>query len=675
MTGWRLRQLRRAAKGETSAGSSGSGRGGHDSRFPTIAARRALASWRRSCSERPSKNWGGRARARGPPPPSPSPAASGSSIQLCTKSAKQLSPSTRGWRLRPLLSRAAVQSSASSPCQCSRQASGVDLGRGRWAGGALATGAPPARGMPLVERRCLWGAHAGGVGCWATGTSSSLHVLPDTSEKPESQSRACSLETPTATALSPVTTLSSSPSSTQQMGSSSRASEALSRCLSHTPGQGLAGGRRGPGIGGEPDCRPHSCGEREGRGRRGSSCHPCLLLGPNKAQEGWVGLRAWAARLQVGTGQAWRLWHTNLVWLPSADLVAVRQAAARRAGQVGTRHRAGARVAGLHGEVGPAQGWGHPVPLEGFGSPKRSLSEKDRSLAGRAGQPGLGASLAAPALQPLATPAAPYPSAARQRGQLGGCYVMPRQLPTVRTPTRDLGPGRHAARSPPWRAGSDPTRASSGWTGRAPHAPSRAAAAQLTSSRRSGPRTRPGRPLCMPAPLRCRPGPADLCAPRAPAAATAAPTSGGRAPPPAPPPRAGRGCSGPAPRAGGGPTRRPAPPARAVDGRAAAGRPRVPRDPRPPCGCGSRPRRGLQVPRPRPCGAERPHASASAPAPASAVLGRDLRRGAARPSAPGVRAARRGRPLVGSARRQPLSLCRHRAHGGECRAGRSEAAA
>ena len=39
-------------------------------------------------------------------------------------------------------------------------------------------------------------------------------------------------------------------------------------------------------------------------------------------------------------------WHTKLVWLPSADLVAVRQAAARSAGQVGTRHQGGRQGCG-----------------------------------------------------------------------------------------------------------------------------------------------------------------------------------------------------------------------------------------------------------------------------------------------------------------------------------------
>lgn len=48
----------RAANREMSAGRSGSGRGGHDNLLPAIAVRRALANLRRSCSERPSRNWG-----------------------------------------------------------------------------------------------------------------------------------------------------------------------------------------------------------------------------------------------------------------------------------------------------------------------------------------------------------------------------------------------------------------------------------------------------------------------------------------------------------------------------------------------------------------------------------------------------------------------------------------
>lgn len=375
MMGCRLRQLMRAAKRETSAGSSGSGRGGHDSRFPASAARRALASWRRSCSERPSRNWGGRARARGPPPLSPSPAASGSSIQLCTKSAKQLSPSTRGWRLRPLLSRAVVQSSASSPRQCSRQASGVDLGRGRWTGGTRAMGAPLGWATPLVERRCLRGGHAEAAGCWGTGSSSSLHVLPDTSEKPESQSRPCSLGPPKAALLSPVTPTSSSSSSTPQTESSSNASEALSWCLSRTPGRCLGGGGRGPGIGGEPVSRPHSCGRREGRSGRSSAGHSALPDQASSKTEGPGGLSSKASSgHQVGMGR----WHTKLVWLPLADLMAVRQAAARRAGQVGTRHQGGRQG------CGPAWGsrscsglGGNPVPLEGFSSPKPAASFRE----------------------------------------------------------------------------------------------------------------------------------------------------------------------------------------------------------------------------------------------------------------------------------------------------------
>lgn len=135
------------------------------------------------------------------------------------------------------------------------------MGRGRWAGGALAPGTLLGRGMPLAERRCLRGGHAAGAGCWSTGSSSSLHVLPDTSEKPESQSRAFSLGLPKTTPLLPITTPSSS-SSTQQTESSSKASEALSWWLSRTRGPGLGGGGRGPDMGGEPVSRPHSSSQR-----------------------------------------------------------------------------------------------------------------------------------------------------------------------------------------------------------------------------------------------------------------------------------------------------------------------------------------------------------------------------------------------------------------------------
>lgn len=54
-------------------------------------------------------------------------------------------------------------------------------------------------------------------------------------------------------------------------------------------------------------------------------------------------------------GPARGCWHRQLLWLPSADLVAVQRAIARRAGQVGTRHRLASRVEGLHWEVGPVR--------------------------------------------------------------------------------------------------------------------------------------------------------------------------------------------------------------------------------------------------------------------------------------------------------------------------------
>merc|ERR1712035_294337 len=57
---------------------------------------------------------------------------SGRSIQFCMRSAKLLSPRTRGWRLRPLVNKEFVQSSGSltsNDVHLSRQASDVDLGR------------------------------------------------------------------------------------------------------------------------------------------------------------------------------------------------------------------------------------------------------------------------------------------------------------------------------------------------------------------------------------------------------------------------------------------------------------------------------------------------------------------------------------------------------------------
>ena len=72
-------------------------------------------------------------------------------------------------------------------------------------------------------------------------------------------------------------------------------------------------------------------------------------------------------------------WHTKLVWLPSADLVAVRQAAARSAGQVGTRHQGGRQGCGpaLGSKSCSGLGGGHPVPLEGFSSPKPAASFRE----------------------------------------------------------------------------------------------------------------------------------------------------------------------------------------------------------------------------------------------------------------------------------------------------------
>lgn len=75
-------------------------------------------------------------------------------------------------------------------------------------------------------------------------------------------------------------------------------------------------------------------------------------------------------------------WHTKLVWLPQADLVAVRQAAARRVGQVGTRHQGLDWRQGCWPEsgsrscsgLGVGGGVEHPVLFEGFSSPNPTLS-------------------------------------------------------------------------------------------------------------------------------------------------------------------------------------------------------------------------------------------------------------------------------------------------------------
>lgn len=166
------------------------------------------------------------------------------------------------------------------------------------------------------------------------GSSSSLHVLPDTSENPESQSRACSLGPPKAAPLSPVTIASSSSSSTPQTESSSKASESetLSRCLGRTPGSGLGGGGRGPGMGDEPVSRPHSCGGREGRSRRGSASHACLPGQFYAKTEGLGELDRPAglgSKAPSGHKAGMGCWHMKLMWLPLADPVAVWQAAAR----------------------------------------------------------------------------------------------------------------------------------------------------------------------------------------------------------------------------------------------------------------------------------------------------------------------------------------------------------
>ena len=110
---------------------------------------------------------------------------------------------------------------------------------------------------------------------------------------------------------------------------------------------------------------------------------PASLVRPvpkQKAQEGWTGLQASAARPLAGTGPAWGAGtrtscgsHRPTWWqsgrLQHAEL-----------GKLVPATRAGGRVVGLHGEVGLAQSWGgggHPVPLEGFSSPKPAASFRE----------------------------------------------------------------------------------------------------------------------------------------------------------------------------------------------------------------------------------------------------------------------------------------------------------
>ena len=120
---------------------------------------------------------------------------------------------------------------------------------------------------------------------------------------------------------------------------------------------------------------------------------PASLVRPvpkQKAQEGWTGLQASAARPLAGTGPAWGAGtrtscgsHRPTWWqsgrLQHAEL-----------GKLVPATRAGGRVVGLHGEVGLAQSWGggggilcllrdsapqSPQPLS---EKKRTLSRKDK---------------------------------------------------------------------------------------------------------------------------------------------------------------------------------------------------------------------------------------------------------------------------------------------------------
>lgn len=118
-----------------------------------------------------------------------------------------------------------------------------------------------------------------------------------------------------------------------------------------------------------------------------------------KAQEGWTGLQAWAAKPLVGTGHGGAGTRSSCgshksTWWQSGRLQHAEP------GKSAPATRAGGRVAGLHREVGPAQGWGEgaiPGLLRDSApqSPQR-LSEQDKAFAswgieeGGTGQPGIG---------------------------------------------------------------------------------------------------------------------------------------------------------------------------------------------------------------------------------------------------------------------------------------------
>lgn len=111
---------------------------------------------------------------------------------------------------------------------------------------------------------------------------------------------------------------------------------------------------------------------------------PACLVRPvpkQKAQEGWAGLQASAARPLAGTGSAWGAGTRSScgshppTWWQSGRLQHAEP------GKLVPATRAGGRVVGLHGEVGLAQGWRGILCLLRDSAPQspQPLSEKERA--------------------------------------------------------------------------------------------------------------------------------------------------------------------------------------------------------------------------------------------------------------------------------------------------------
>lgn len=150
-------------------------------------------------------------------------------------------------------------------------------------------------------------------------------------------------------------------------------------------------------------CPGHTAVEEERAEVRGVCLSSLPLPGQaNPGTEGPGGLdRPAGLGSKASSGhRAWGCWHTKLVWLPQVDLVAVRQAAARRARQVGTRHQGGRQGCGPASGSRSCSGLGEgaiPGLLRDSApqSPQR-LSEQDKAFSswgieeGGTGQPGIG---------------------------------------------------------------------------------------------------------------------------------------------------------------------------------------------------------------------------------------------------------------------------------------------